>query len=419
MPPATLYSRWVPRKSTVVAWLTGAAFLRPLNAVLRRLAPVLVIGKRVFVSRHSDVVDALSRDTEFTISEINAVRTNRDNGAFVLSMDRGPQHDREKDLLNSVMPRQDVELIRTIVSKHAEECVRHARPQGWLDVVGGLTRIVPLRLVGDYFGVPGPGDDVMLRWMRALFQDLFLNLPDNRKIARTAEQSFEQMCPYLLGWIAHRKEQIVAGGAAVPDDVLTRMLRRQGQPGTPWLDDDCVRRNISGLIVGAVDTTSAAAAKALDQLLKRPAEWAAAREAALSGDDTAVARHVFEALRFNPHNPVVIRHSQPGATLGRGTPRQRTLPAGKTVFLSTLSGMYDPSVFTEPGRFRADREAKNYLHFSSGMHACQGHYVSAVQIPLLVAAVLRLKNVRRAPGWDGRIAYDGPFPDRMMLEFDA
>jgi hypothetical protein len=31
--------------------------------------------------------------------------------------------------------------------------------------------------------------------------------------------------------------------------------------------------------------------------------------------------------------------------------------------------------------------------------------------------MLRLADAHRAPGWDGRIAYDGPFPDRMILEF--
>jgi hypothetical protein len=29
-----------------------------------------------------------------------------------------------------------------------------------------------------------------------------------------------------------------------------------------------------------------------------------------------------------------------------------------------------------------------------------------------------LPNLRRAPGRAGRTAYDGPFPDRLILEFD-
>lgn len=89
------------------------------------------------------------------------------------------------------------------------------------------------------------------------------------------------------------------------------------------------------------------------------------------------------------------------------------------VYLGTLSAMFDPAVFPDPGRFRTDRDPKHYLHFSAGLHACQGRYVSGIQIPLIVAGMLRLADAHRAPGWDGRIAYDGPFPDRMILKFSV
>lgn len=413
--PTSLRSRWIPRLATIIAWLTGPTFLRPFNAILRRWAPILSLGKFVFVSRHADVVDGLAHDREFTIAEINAEATNRDNGPFVLSMDRSPQHDREKELLNSVMGKDDLGRIRTIAVTHATECIERARQQGWLDIVGGLTRIVPLRVIGEYFGVPGPDDAVMQRWMRTLFYDLFINPLGKERITRRAVESYDQLRPYLLGWIAQRREELSAGHVRGSEDVLLRMVRRQGQPGMDWLDDDCIRRNISGLIIGALDTVSASATKVIDQLLRRPVIWAEAKNAAVAGDDATVSRYVFEALRFNPHNAFVQRYSQEGAILGRGTPRQRTLSSGKRVVFGTLSSMFDREVFDDPGHFRIDRQASLYLHFSSGLHACQGRYVSGLQIPIIVAAVLQLSEVRRAPGWDGRIAYDGPFPDRLIL----
>src|SRR6266496_3933015 len=36
-----------------------------------------------------------------------------------------------------------------------------------------------------------------------------------------------------------------------------------------------------------------------------------------------------------------------------------------------------------------------------------------------IAALLRLPNLRRASGGDGRILYEGPFPDRLILKFDS
>jgi hypothetical protein len=32
--------------------------------------------------------------------------------------------------------------------------------------------------------------------------------------------------------------------------------------------------------------------------------------------------------------------------------------------------------------------------------------------------MLRLDGLRRAPGRAGRVVLDGPFPDRLVLEFD-
>jgi cytochrome P450 len=79
--------------------------------------------------------------------------------------------------------------------------------------------------------------------------------------------------------------------------------------------------------------------------------------------------------------------------------------------------MFDPEVFIEPKLFRANREVE-YLHFGYGMHRCFGRAINGVQIPEIVGALLRLPNLRRASGREGRIAYDGPFPDRLILEFD-
>jgi hypothetical protein len=40
-----------------------------------------------------------------------------------------------------------------------------------------------------------------------------------------------------------------------------------------------------------------------------------------------------------------------------------------------------------------------------------------VVIPEIMAALLRLPGLQRAPGREGRVALDGPFPDRLVLHF--
>src|SRR5262249_55107567 len=131
-----------------------------------------------------------------------------------------------------------------------------------------------------------------------------------------------------------------------------------------------------------------------------------------------VKQYAWEAVRFNPHHPLQVRFSSKETRIAAGQPRSKAIPAGSKVFVATLSGMFDSEVFINPAEFSGTRKVE-YLHFGYGMHTCFGKYINGVQIPELLAALLRLPNLRRASGGAGQILYDGPFPNRLVLEFDV
>jgi len=213
--------------------------------------------------------------------------------------------------------------------------------------------------------------------------------------------------------IALRKSQSSNGN----DDVLGRLLALQ-DAAHPWLDDLAVRRNLAGVIVGAVDTTSKFVALAIDELLRRPEMLAGARECALKGDIEGVRGYAWEAVRFNPHHPLQVRYCEQASQIAQGQARAKNIPAETFVYIATLSAMFDPDAFTKPGEFNPQRQT-DYLHFGCGMHTCFGKAINGIQIPELLATLLRLPNLRRAPVGAGQILYDGPFPNRLVLEFDA
>ncbi len=392
--------------------------IRMLFALMRRFAPGLSLGGLSFVTRHADVIEALERDQDFTISQINGPSTERNNGPFVLSMDRSAMHDREKALLNEVMPREDIARITDIVHREAEALVREAESNGCgeIELVSGLTRVVPLRLLDVYFGTPGPSQARMAHWMRAIFYDVFVNYTGDPAVTEIAGQAYAELKSYLLDLIAQTREDLEKDPDAVADSMLSRLIRKQAD--YDWLDDDTIRRNISGVIVGAVDTTSKATIHAIDELLRRPLALAGARDAALTGDMEKLRLYAYEALRFNPHGPVVARYCEQGATLGETNGRAVKIKPASKVFIATFSAMHDADVFKSPNRFKTNRDI-DYLHFGHGLHQCQGIYINAVQIPALLAAVVKLKDLRRAPGAAGRIRYDGPFPDALSVEFSS
>jgi cytochrome P450 len=131
-----------------------------------------------------------------------------------------------------------------------------------------------------------------------------------------------------------------------------------------------------------------------------------------------VRQYAWEAVRFNPHTPLMARRCARDTVVAAGTPRERRVPAGASMLVGTLSAMFDPDGFPDPGRFRIDRDVRTYLHFGWGMHQCFGLGINLVVIPEIVGALLRLPGLRRAPGRAGRVSLDGPFPERLVLEFD-
>lgn len=408
MPPQNTF------KDKLFNLLTSPGLLRPIFTLLRKMFPILVLGKKAIITRHADVIEVLARDTDFTIAEINEARFNQISGPFILGMDRSPQYDTESATLREVVRPDDLERIRQLVRQNAAELVAAARPYGKIDVVNGLARVVAVRTVGSYFGIPAPDDPTMMRWMRDVFHDLFANPGSDVNVHRDALRSSEELRQYMDRVIAERKSHL--SDPDQPDDVLGRLLLLQNAQHA-WLDDRSVQRNLGGLIVGAVDTTSKFVTLAIDELLRRPVALAGARAAAMAGEMQLVRNYAYEAVRFNPHHPVQARFCKHETEVAAGTPRARKIPAGTSVFVATLSAMFDPEVFIEPKVFRADREVE-YLHFGYGMHQCFGRAINGVQIPELLATLVRLPNLRRTSGRAGRVAWDGPFPDRLILEFD-
>ena len=419
---ATGAVRWHPptplrRPGALARLATNASLLRAFGRPLLRFAPVLTVGKAVVVSRHDDVCDVLERDQDFTIAEINAASMDRVNGPFVLGMDRSELYTRERAILQGCVHADDPDRIRSLVRKTAADLIAAAQPRGRIDVVQDLARPAAIRLVASYFGVPGPDKPTMMRWMRALFHETFLNSGGDTTVRRAGELAAAEFHAYADELIGERRAQLEAG-EPTPDDFLMRLIRAQVDPATR-LSDEGVRRNIGGVVVGAVETTSKAVAQAVDQLLRHSQALTGAQQAARESDLRVVAQYTFEALRFNPLTPALLRHAARHVVVGEGTSHERCIPAGRTVYVAVLPAMFDPEVFGDPHAFRHDRQPAADLNFGHGMHSCFGRYVNLVQIPELVAALLRCEGLRRSPGRDGRMVYDGPFPDRLLLDLGA
>lgn len=398
-------------ESHIQSWLGSAPVLRTLFADARAVSPILVVGGRALVTSFAEVTEVLTHPS-FGVREVYAARMERTTGAFFLGMDPGPQYDREAGLARRAVRPGDLEIVRAIARETAATLIDEARSGGTIDAVAGFSRVIPLRIVQRFFGVPGPNDADLMRWMRTLFWEIFLNWSNDATVAAAADASSSELGPYLRDLIELRKQERATRSPG--DDFLRRLVDQQSQPEGGF-DDDGIRRNIGGIIVGAVDTQSKAIAQAIEELLKRPSALEVVRAAVRAGNDALLAAAVFEALRFNPLNPVLPRVCQKAVVLGGNTPHAKTIPPGTFMFAATLGAMFDATAVEAPDEFRTDRPPAAYLHFGLGLHRCFGERFNDVVLPEAIKAIVSLPGLRL----DGAIEYDGPFPEHLKLRFDV
>jgi cytochrome P450 len=390
---------------------------RTLFDELRPVEPILVLPGLAVVTKHRDVVDVLARDMEFNVSPY-ASKMHRATGDFFLGMQDGATYEREVSIMRLASSREDLPRLEQDIENWANEYVGQKAASGQLDVVGDVARRVPGRLVSDYFGASGVPEPQLLQWLRDLFHDIFINPGDQDPAVKDAAAlASTELCTHLDNVIAAQMEA-TRNGTVLPDTVLARCVAMTAVPETA-LDPLGIRRNIAGLIVGTIDTTSDCVGKVLDYLLDNPKLLDSAVTAAHSGTLDDVRGYVYEALRFHPQAPSLIRVAGQDTVLAAGTADSTTIPAGTTVIVALMSAMFDPEAFPAPEAFNNSRPERSYLHFGSGMHQCFGRYINRLQLPIIVRAILRLPGLRRAAGADGAMKFDGPFPDRLLVEFDT
>ena len=455
----------------------------------------------VIVMRHPHVITCLERTDLFTVDPYapEMARSTDDKAKnpaalthYLLGTDRDELYRLDDVILRRVVSRDDEQRLSELTRREAEYWTRSARDSGdgQIDVVTTLAKFVPLRIVTDYLGVPyaGRGEPAALPGLRG--GDRFA-LSENLQKVFTFSRITEGLVPTaddLFGWIkdvfrnsfnnfnqAHplfgqfRERGIVATehltayvhallelykerwqrGDAVPDTMLTRLLRLQsavtadgaaieqelaamlGAPLPPGelarrLSDSMIRSNVFGTVVGAVINPQEATARIVDCMLRlKDGEIEAlngstyeqaARLARIDEGQPEYARslqllrkYALEALRLKPQGEVLLRLCvQDNAELG-GTPIRKGTP----VFVGYAAAMRDPQVVPAPGAFDITRDERGvqylgdkerareapqsqlYLQHGFGRHKCLGRYASEITMRESLRALLRLGQLER------------------------
>lgn len=382
---------------------------------LREHRPIFVTPGFTLVTRFPDVLEVLSHENIFSV-RLNAPRMDPVvDGPFMLARDDTPVNWREKGIMQAVLRPEDLPNVREMAGRIADEALDRNTQGGRIEVVSQLGRYVPISLCGEYFGFPGPDLETMYRWSRATQFDMFKNLQNDSVVHEESVRAGQEMMAYLKDLLDDKRTTVENVKVNHRQDTFSRLIRTCF-PAELDFGDHRILANVAGLLIGAGETTSQAIVQALEQILLRPDIQAQATDAATEPDLERFDRYVWEALRFNPINPLVFRYCEKDYKLAAGTPRETLIPANAIVFACTASAMFDEYYVPDGSSFRIDRSDFVRLHFGFGHHTCLGRYVAGVMIPEVVRRILLRPGVSLLPSPHGGIDFQGgPFPERFTI----
>jgi cytochrome P450 len=386
----------------------GLGYTSFLFAVLRNIAPILVVKNNAVVTRYDDVKEALLADDALGVTYNEKLDLILGGVPFFLGMNDKETHNRDKAALTRAVPPEDV-AARLVPA--AEAAAEHAlvRANGKIEVVDQLFRKVTFEVLFDYLGTPKPPDGDVGVWVMRMFEFLFADARNDPGLRKEVELYAPVFRNYIQELIDARRKS-----GEKRNDVLGNCLDKQSQQEDGFSDEK-IRAGLISCIVGGLPQLPMVGPNALEQLLRRPSMLAEAQLAARNDCNSKLAGYVMEAIRFDPLGPGLSRTLMRDYTLAAGTSRAKDLPKGMSVFVSFASAMRDGRRIRDPDTFIPDRPACNYIHFGHGLHECFGTHINRGLLPAILKPLLKRSNVTRAPGAEGQLRKQGVFADRLVV----
>lgn len=436
--------------------LCQLGFLKFVFRVLRLIRPVFIVHKMLVVTQAREVREVLGRFDDFTLGE--SIDPGMPWGNFLMTVDWRQRHREEREWLQSAVDLDADRLkIRAIVDGRCRQQI--AAAHGKIDVVSQLLEPVVVDIAHHYFGVP-PLDgstQQMAHAMRDLAGIIMVQPPVGSVPWSRSRATIAKVTDAVLTEIS-RATSSAAGSPPAPN-LLARLTRRLRTPSAPaWFDKDWIRRYLTGLIATGGATIVRAGAGAIDQILAHPDALREAQAVAIQLDPAmlqldqamvqldqaandqertdasqrvdALRKHVdalrctlrhfvYEALRFRPMLPLLLRDTPRDTVIAYGTKKARIVRAGTRVLAPPLSAMFDKEAVPDPGRFDAKRPFGQYLHFGFGLRECFGRYIAEIALLEVFRSLLVLDGLSRATDAKGKLRFDGPAAGSLVVTFQG
>ncbi|WP_216591739.1 cytochrome P450 family protein [Streptomyces brasiliscabiei] len=343
-----------------------AADPHPVYAALRARGPV----HRVHIPQTGDCWLVVGRDaaraalTDPRLSnDIRHSAWDTDGGHAIgvnMLQSDPPHHTRLRGSVAARFTPARTASLRPRIEEIATALLAELPAEGTADLVKGYALPLPVAVICEVLGVPGPDRDVFHAWSTELV------MPTSPEAGAGAAAA---LTDYLTDLIAQKR--------AAPDDTL---LSELAAADAEALSSEELLGMAFLILVAGHETTVNLVSATVHSLLTHPDQLAALR-----ADLTLTGAAVEESLRHNsPVHGTALRFAAEPLVLA-GT---RVSP-GDAVQISLAAASRDPAHFPDPDRFDLTRRPHSHLAFGHGLHHCLGAPLARTEATIALRLLLR------------------------------
>lgn len=381
---------------------------------LRHDQPLLhdTVDDRWLLTRYDDVATVFREHTVYSTRPYERIFTEV-IGPTMVQMD-GDDHDVRRAIVAPVLVgRQLTTHYGGLVEQVVDALVASLPARGTVDLMAGLTRPLPLKVVATILGM-GADDDGYLAEVTAKVIGALSGEEPGRSVGVQAHAGFTA---HIDGLIEERSE-------TPGTDLISAISHGRTESGER-LSRQEIASFIALMMVAGGETTDRGLANFLAILLQHPDVLEQVRA------DSDLLDAAFS--EFMRRDGVVVYEDRElnEAVTWYG----QTIPAGAIVRVALISANNDETVFADPRRFdlrrpdlRLGKESRaggridgvaNHLGFGLGKHFCIGYQLARMEIVTATRRLLeRYPDLRLASGAEPRLTIDWfhRYVDRLVVD---
>jgi hypothetical protein len=409
--------------------------------------------KKIFEDRES-----------FVVMYQAAIRNCTAGHDFMIGWDDAKRHDERSNILHKIFfedgfEKNITEFFSSNVSRLIKKnSLKGAKGRMSIDIVRDVTNITPILWLAERFAIPlktaeRPRGLLSIHELFTAYLVLFMYqsfniMPANEwklregalKAAAPLRSIFETHLKTQTGKFEGIVDWMAKGSAFEVGPHADRIYHALADTKLPLGDQvgDCI-----GMGAPVAGNLTQQASLLIDLYLSKGYEKYKERIVELAHMDPASSDRelqgfVYEGMRHVGVVPGLPRVATRDITVDDGVRGPVHIKKGHTVLIATSKAAMDPVAFPNPEVLDPHRSFKDYTLLGHGLHFCFGARLVGPSLAATLREVFKLKNVRRAPGKQGRFTItehklagitmrhyldasskESPIPTSLRLHYDG